>query len=103
MAKKKQAPGHAAGESFRTLIPEARLHKRIKELAAEIRREFGDEPLHLVGVLKGAIFFLADLARELSGQVSFDFIAVSSYGKGTHSSGQVKLTKDLDVSIENRT
>jgi hypoxanthine phosphoribosyltransferase len=103
MAKKKQAPGHAAGESFRTLIPEARLQKRIKELAAEVRRDFGDEPLHLVGVLKGAIFFLADLARELSGQVSFDFIAVSSYGKGTHSSGQVKLTKDLDVSIENRT
>jgi hypoxanthine phosphoribosyltransferase len=103
MAKTKRGTGQVAGESVRTLIPEARLQKRIKELAAEIRRDFGDEPLHLVGVLKGAIFFLADLARELSGQVSFVFIAVSSYGKGTHSSGQVKLTKDLDVSIEGRT
>jgi len=79
------------------------LLKRIKEFAREICRDFGEEPLHLVGVLKGAIFFLADLARELSGQVSIDFIAVSSYGKGTHSSGQVKLVKDLDVSIEGRT
>lgn len=90
-------------ESVKTLISKPRVQKRIKELAREIRRDFPEDTLHLVGVLKGAIFFLADLARELHGNVSFDFIAVSSYGKNTDSSGEVRLTKDLDVSIENKT
>jgi hypoxanthine phosphoribosyltransferase len=90
-------------ESVKTLIPKARVQKRIKELAGEIRVDFPDDTLHLVGVLKGAIFFLADLARELRGNVSFDFIAVSSYGKNTQTSGEVRLTKDLDTSIEDKT
>ncbi|HXM98508.1 MAG TPA: hypoxanthine phosphoribosyltransferase [Candidatus Dormibacteraeota bacterium] len=90
-------------ESVKTLISKARVQKRIKELAHEIRLDFPEDTLHLVGVLKGAIFFLADLARELHGNVSFDFIAVSSYGKNTDSSGEVRLTKDLDVRIENKT
>lgn len=90
-------------ESVKRLISKARVQKRIKELAREIRLDFPGDTLHLVGVLKGAIFFLADLARELHGNVSFDFIAVSSYGKNTASSGEVRLTKDLDVSIENKT
>ena len=72
-------------------------------MAAEIRKDFPGEPLHLVGVLKGAAFFLSDLARHIPGDVSFDFIAVSSYGKETKSSGQVRLTRDLDSSIEGRT
>jgi hypoxanthine phosphoribosyltransferase len=93
----------SARESVKTLISKARVQKRIKELAHEIRLDFPDDTLHLVGVLKGAIFFLADLARELHGNVSFDFIAVSSYGKNTDSSGEVRLTKDLDVRIENKT
>jgi hypoxanthine phosphoribosyltransferase len=93
----------SARESVKTLISKARVQKRIKELAHEIRLDFPADTLHLVGVLKGAIFFLADLARELHGNVSFDFIAVSSYGKNTDSSGEVRLTKDLDVSIENKT
>jgi hypoxanthine phosphoribosyltransferase len=101
--RKKLHAGHVPGETVQTLIPKSRVQKRIKELAREIRRDFPDEPLHLVGVLKGAVFFLSDLARQLSGQVSFDFIAVSSYGKGTQTSGQVKLAKDLDVSIEGKT
>lgn len=75
----------------------------MKQLAKEIRRDFPKDPLHLVGVLKGSIFLLADLARELRGEVSFDFIGVSSYGTGIKSSGEVKLTKDLDVSIESKT
>jgi len=54
-------------------------------------------------VLKGGVFFLTDLARNIPGEVSFDFIAVSSYGQKTHSSGQVRLTRDLDSSIEGRT
>jgi hypoxanthine phosphoribosyltransferase len=91
------------GEHVRILIPRATIHRRIRDLADEIRSDFPNEPLHLVGVLKGAVFFLADLARQISGEVSFDFIAVSSYGKGTHSSGQVRLTRDLDSSIDGRT
>lgn len=90
-------------ESVRTLIPRSQIEKRIAEMAREIRRDFPVEPLHLVGVLKGSIFFLTDLAREISGEVSLDFIAVSSYGSGTHTSGEVKLTRDLDSSIEGKT
>jgi len=56
-----------------------------------------------VGVLKGSVFFLSDLARQISGDVSLDFIAVSSYGNEAHTSGQVKLTRDLDSSIEGKT
>ncbi len=84
-------------------IPRSRIQRRIQEVARQIRRDFPDEPLHLVGVLKGAVFFLSDLARGIPGEVSFDFIAVSSYGKDTRSSGQVKLTRDLDSSIEGKT
>lgn len=72
-------------------------------MARQIRRDFPKDTLHLVGVLKGSVLFLADLARELGGEVSFDFLSVSSYGKGTSSTGEVKLVKDLDVSIEGRT
>ncbi len=90
-------------ERVRVLITRGRIQRRIQELAKEIRRDFPHEPLHLVSVLKGGVFFLTDLARNLAGQVSFDFIAVSSYGQNTHSSGQVRLTRDLDSSIEGRT
>jgi hypoxanthine phosphoribosyltransferase len=100
---RKASRGKTKGESVRVLISRDRIHRRIEELAKEIRRDFPQQPLHLVGVLKGAVFFLADLARQISGEVSFDFIALSSYGKNTHSSGQVRLTRDLDSSIENKT
>ena len=102
MGERIKSAGEHAGESVRTLISRSRLQARIDEIAGQIRTDFKDEPLHLVGVLKGAVFFLSDLARRIRGEVSFDFIAVSSYGKGTHSSGQVKLIKDLDASIEGR-
>lgn len=91
------------GEKIRTLITRERIQKRIAEMGKQIRFDFPSEPLHLVGVLKGAVFFLSDLARSIPGDVSFDMIAVSSYGKNSQSSGQVKLTRDLDSSIENRT
>jgi len=85
------------------LIDEARLQARVDELAREIRRDYGaGVPVHLVAVLKGAFVFLADLMRRLEGPVSCDFIAVSSYGSGTSSSGEVRLTKDLDRSLEGR-
>ncbi|MDP9339718.1 MAG: hypoxanthine phosphoribosyltransferase [Acidobacteriota bacterium] len=95
--------GERGHESVRVLISRARIKKRIAELARKIRNDFHGEPLHLVGVLKGAVFFLADLARQIPGEVSCDFIAVSSYGDDTHSSGQVRLTRDLDSSIEGKT
>lgn len=95
--------GLRTGESVRVLIPHVKVEQRLKQLAKEIRRDFPKEALHLIGVLKGCVFFLADLARELGGEVSFDFMAVSSYGKGTDSTGEVKLVKDLDISIEGKT
>ena len=90
-------------ERVRVLITGGRIQRRIHALAREIRRDFPDQPLHLVSVLKGGVFFLTDLARNIPGEVSFDFIAVSSYGQKTHSSGQVRLTRDLDSSIEGKT
>jgi hypoxanthine phosphoribosyltransferase len=99
----KSLPGLRPGESIRILIPDSRVKTRLKQLAKEIRRDFPDETLHLIGVLKGSVFFLTDLARELGGEVSFDFLSVSSYGHGTDSTGEVKLVKDLDVSIEGKT
>src|SRR5246500_3537442 len=92
-----------AQESIRTLISREKIQRRIGEMAQEIRRDFPTEALHLVGVLKGSVFFLTDLARRLSGNVSLDFIAVSSYGNRTETSGEVKLTRDLDSSIEGKT
>jgi hypoxanthine phosphoribosyltransferase len=96
-------PKRAREEGVRILISQARLQRRISQMARQIRKDFPAEPLHLVGVLKGAVFFLTDLAKQIPGQVSFDFIAVSSYGTDTRSSGQVRLTRDLDSSIEGKT
>jgi len=100
---KDKTPAPFAAERVKVLLPEAKIKRRIREMAQQIRKDFPDEPLLLVGVLKGAVFFLADLARQIPGEVSFDFIAVSSYGKDSRSSGQVKLNKDLDSSIEGKT
>lgn len=91
------------GESVRILLTSTQIQGRIAEMAREIRQDFPGEELHLVGVLKGAVFFLTDLAKQIPGEVSMDFIAVSSYGKDTRSSGEVKLTRDLDSSIEGKT
>jgi len=90
-------------ESVRTLISCDDIQRRVGEMAQEIRRDFPTEALHLVAVLKGSVFFLTDLARQIGGEISIDFIAVSSYGSDTHSSGEVKLTRDLDSSIEGKT
>lgn len=95
-------PKTANLETVRPLITHAAIQKKIRELGKQIRRDFPGEPLLLVGVLKGAVMFLADLARQIPGEVTFDFIAVSSYGKDSRSSGQVKLNKDLDSSIEGK-
>jgi hypoxanthine phosphoribosyltransferase len=91
-----------AGENVRMLLTRGQIQKRIGEMGRQIRQDFPGEPLILVGVLKGAVLFLADLSRQIGGEVTFDFIAVSSYGKEAKSSGQVKLNKDLDASIEGK-
>jgi hypoxanthine phosphoribosyltransferase len=90
-------------ERVKLLIPHNKIQKRIGEMAKAIRADFPTQPLLLLGVLKGAVLFLADLARQIPGEVTFDFIAVSSYGKDSRSSGQVKLNKDIDSSIEGKT
>lgn len=84
------------------LIDVDRLRARVKELAAEIRRDLPDEDVHLICVLKGAVLFLADLIREMEGRVTIDFMALSSYGGGTTSSGEVRVLKDLDYGLEGR-
>ena len=85
------------------LIGAAELKARVEALAQEIRRDFGaGTPVHFVSVLKGAFIFLSDLVRTMDGPVTCDFIAVSSYGAGSTSSGEVRLTKDLDLGLEGR-
>jgi hypoxanthine phosphoribosyltransferase len=83
------------------LIPADAIHARVAELGAQIRQDLPDVPLHVVGVLKGAVLFMADLVRALGGDVTMDFIAVASYS-GTTSSGEVRLVKDVDRRIEGR-
>ncbi len=83
-----------------TFLDEARIKARVAELGAEIRKDYGaDTPIHLVAVLKGSFIFLADLVRSIPGEVSLDFMAVSSYA-GQTSSGEVRVNKDLDRSVE---
>src|SRR5437016_7854243 len=102
-ANRNNAPIPSGTERVKVLLTHAKIQKRIREMAKLIRKDFPNEPLLLVGVLKGAVLFLADLARQITGEVTFDFIAVSSYGKDSRSSGEVKLNKDLDSSIEGKT
>jgi hypoxanthine phosphoribosyltransferase len=86
---------------MQTLIPAAEIQRRVKELAVDIGRDHPNG-VHLVCVLKGAFMFLADLVRVLDGPVTVDFLAVSSYGSATSSSGQVQILKDLSTAIEGR-
>jgi len=83
------------------LIAATDIHERVKQMAHEIHRDHPDG-VHLVCVLKGAFIFLSDLARELPSTTSLDFMAVSSYGMSTKSSGQVQVLKDLDSSVDGR-
>jgi hypoxanthine phosphoribosyltransferase len=84
------------------LVQRDELEHRVRELAEEVSRDYADRDLFLVGVLKGAVFFLSDLMRHLEVACEVDFMAVSSYGSSTDSSGVVRILKDLDVSIEGR-
>lgn len=84
------------------LIDQEELSARIADLAREIRQDFPSGQLHFVCVLKGAFLFLGDLIRVMEGHVTIDFMACSSYGAGTSSTGEVRLSKDLDSGLEGR-
>jgi hypoxanthine phosphoribosyltransferase len=84
------------------LIDEETLQARIRELGAEVSAEYEGRDLLLVGVLKGAVFFMADLMRELTVPCEIDFMAISSYGAATDSSGVVRILKDLDINVAGR-
>ncbi len=86
----------------RVIVTEEDLQAKIKELAARIDADYADRDLLLVGVLKGAVMAMADLARALQQHVEMDWMAVSSYGSGTKSSGVVRILKDLDRDITGR-
>jgi hypoxanthine phosphoribosyltransferase len=81
------------------LLTEEQIHARIQELAEQIEIDYEGQDLLLVGVLKGAVMVMADLARSLTRHVGMDWMAVSSYGSGTKSSGVVRILKDLDADI----
>ncbi|MFZ0438811.1 MAG: phosphoribosyltransferase family protein, partial [Candidatus Sulfotelmatobacter sp.] len=97
---------------LKVLISREEIAKRVAELGAEITRDFAGQPVILVGVLKGSAVFLADLARQVNLDATFDFIGVSSYGNrpsptqelksGWDSTGEVKLTKDVDQSMKDK-
>jgi hypoxanthine phosphoribosyltransferase len=84
------------------LVPADHLHRRVRELAAQVSEDYAGRELLLIGVLKGAIFFLSDLMRNLTVPCEVDFMAISSYGSATRSSGVVRILKDLDAAIEGR-
>ena len=92
-------PDTAIGE---TLVSSEDLHRRVAELGRQLSEDYEDRDLFMVGVLKGAVIFLADLMRHLSVPCEIDFMAVSSYGSRTDSSGVVRILKDLDAPIEDR-
>lgn len=82
------------------LLTEEKIIQRVRDLGGQITADYQGRRLHLVGILKGAWVFLADLVRHIDLEVTVDFLGIASYGAGTTSSGQVKITKDLDQSIE---
>jgi hypoxanthine phosphoribosyltransferase len=84
------------------LLSSKQIQDRVDELGREISRDYPEGPLYLIGILKGSFVFLADLARAISTPCRVEFMGISSYGRDKRSSGEVKVTKDLDVSIEGR-
>ena len=86
----------------RTLVPTEELSRRVRELAAEVSRDYRDKDVVLLGILKGAVFFLSDLMRSLEIPAEVEFMAIASYGSSTKSSGVVRILKDLDRPIEGR-
>ena len=85
---------------LRVFLSEQQIQQRIAEMGREISRDYPQGPLYMIAILKGAFIFLADLARAVETPTRIEFMGISSYGKGKTSSGEVKVTKDLDISLE---
>ncbi|MCU1237411.1 MAG: hypoxanthine phosphoribosyltransferase [Candidatus Solibacter sp.] len=85
---------------LRVLISAEKIQERIRELGEKISADYPTGNLHMICILKGAIFFMTDLSRAMKRDVQIDFMGISTYGKGKTSSGEVKVTKDLDISLE---
>src|SRR5438445_12620605 len=85
---------------LRVLISSEQIQTRIRELGEKISADYPTGNLHMICILKGAVFFMTDLARAMKRDVQLDFMGISTYGKGKTSSGEVKVTKDLDISLE---
>ncbi|CAO1653748.1 hypoxanthine phosphoribosyltransferase [Salinibacterium sp. NYA9b] len=90
------------GDLSEVLLTQEEIHEKIAVMARQIEADYAGEKLLLVGVLRGAVMVMADLARELSLPIEMDWMAVSSYGAGTQSSGVVRILKDLDSDLEGR-
>ena len=84
----------------RVFLTAEQIHNRVRQMGEQITADFPDGPIYLIAILKGAFIFLADLSRTIQTPARIEFIGISSYGRGKTTSGQVKVTKDLDVSIE---
>lgn len=89
-------------DKISVMISKEDIEKRIGEMAAELDKAYDGKTVHLVGILKGSVFFMCELAKRMSVPVTLDFMSVSSYGNGTTSSGVVKIIKDLDEPIEGK-
>lgn len=87
-------------EVIHEMFSKEQIEKKISELAEQLNRDYAGETLHLICVLKGSVFFFTELAKRVTVPVTIDFMAVSSYGKGTSSSGELEVRKDLDEPIE---
>lgn len=86
--------------TLKVLLSAETIQARIRELGEQITRDYPEGKLHMICILKGGIFFMTDLARAINRDVFIDFMGISTYGKGKTSSGEVKVTKDLDISLE---
>lgn len=89
-------------ENISVLISEEEINKRLDEMAQEINEEYKGKRLHVIGILKGSVYFVCELTKRLEMPVTLDFMVVSSYGSGTESSGKVVIKKDTDISIEGK-
>jgi len=86
-------------DKISVLIPEEKITERVQEIAHQIEADFHGEPVHLIGILKGSVFFVCELAKRLTLPVTIDFMQVSSYGDGTKSTGVVRISKDTDEGL----
>ena len=89
-------------DKIRVMLTEEEIDTKIREIAAQITKDYAGKEVHLVCILKGSIFFTCELAKRIDLPVTLDFMSVSSYGDGTESTGRVKIVKDLDENIEGR-